>query len=322
MMIAGSNALPKNSRSSRLAIRLTCGGLTRGFVKNSIIASLRNVSITATVVLLATLVTQTATAQFINVETPLNRTSDSYFERIGIDFGFSLRGGQGPGTRIVGLLPNGQVNPTGDIVFRQGSLGAVPQFGGFDPNTAARSGIGIFGSGGSVSLGFIAGKGNTRSNVTTAPSITIPNGGSGTIFSGELRPFVTGIVPVLGQGQRMSFPNVIDDRDWRSRDSGPISDGQMPAVNYSNIDSTAEIGALSLQEITARKNARVAAQDAKAQKGVVSLVDAANKLIIDHKYGAARAKLSRAVRLIDENSNLLPLRESIAHQLEQIKDKR
>ena len=105
-------------------------------------------------------------AQQIKVGTPLQRSSDSYFERQGINFGFFMNGN----SRIRGLSPTGQILP--NIVVSQNSVGsAIPQVGGFDPNTQLTSGVGVFGSNGGFSLGLFAGKGSSRSlTSTTRPS--------------------------------------------------------------------------------------------------------------------------------------------------------
>jgi hypothetical protein len=54
--------------------------------------------------------------------------------------------------------------------------------------------------GGPLGLGFnmLAGQGSNRSHTVTAPTIVIPNGGSGYLFSGSMVPFVTGVIPVVG----------------------------------------------------------------------------------------------------------------------------
>ena len=46
---------------------------------------------------------------------------------------------------------------------------------------------------------FSASQGSNRSISSTSPSVTMPNGGFGSISSGTLRPFVTGFTPIVGQ---------------------------------------------------------------------------------------------------------------------------
>ena len=146
-------------------------------------------------------------AQNIGVTTPFTTATDSYFERMGVNFGFSFPNGTGSGSRVVGLFPNGQLNPNG-IVFNQGGFGgALPPFGGFDPASGARVGFGtVGGSGPNFSLGLSLAKGSTRTATTQAPSIVIPNGGFGGFSSGQFSPFVTSVSPVVFGNGRMLPP--------------------------------------------------------------------------------------------------------------------
>ena len=57
-----------------------------------------------------------SSGQGIHVQTPFNRVSDSYYENFGVSFGMNFANGTGNGSRIVGIFPNGQINPRG-IVF-------------------------------------------------------------------------------------------------------------------------------------------------------------------------------------------------------------
>jgi hypothetical protein len=136
-----------------------------------------------------------AGAQQIQVSTPFHSVSDSFFERFGVGFGFSIPGGG----KVVGLNPLGQPTPDGSIVFSQGGFGsAVPPFGGYDPGADARSGFARVGNNGNMFFNFAAGQGNTRSMISQTPTIVIPSGGSGTLIDATQQPFVTSIIPVVG----------------------------------------------------------------------------------------------------------------------------
>ncbi|MEM6472142.1 MAG: hypothetical protein AAF802_21450 [Planctomycetota bacterium] len=74
----------------------------------------------------------------------------------------------------------------------------VPFFGNPDPNSGLRSGFGFSGGGLRGSLGFSFAQGSSRSSVSTTPSVTTMNGYPGSISSQTIRPFVTGITPVVG----------------------------------------------------------------------------------------------------------------------------
>lgn len=119
----------------------------------------------------------TASGQMIHTQTPLQQGGSGFYESSGVNW--SLRGrnffasfGQGP------LLPQFG-NPTGD--------------------TGLRTGFGFGGGGGlSGNLGFNFSQGSSRGFSSTTPSLTTTNGYPGSIFSGTVRPFVTGFSPVVG----------------------------------------------------------------------------------------------------------------------------
>ena len=139
--------------------------------------------------------------QQVTITAPNHNIQDGFFERNGVGFGFNLRGNNvnGPGTRVVGLLPNGQVAPGGDLQFRQGGFNAAqPNFGGFNPGAGANAGVGIGGRGGDAFFNFAAAQGRTTSHTMEAPMVTVMNGMPGS-FSDQIQsPFVTGVTPVVG----------------------------------------------------------------------------------------------------------------------------
>ena len=211
---------------------------------------------------------QIASAQMIEVGTPIYGFGNSWYERQGVGFGFSLPGGQWGGSRVVGLLPNGQFTPNGQLQFTQGSFGGtLPMFGGYDPNAAGRLGFGVGGQGGGFRLGFEFGKGSTRSITSTAPSLMVQNGGGGFISSGQWTPFVTGWIPVVGN---FSGPQPIDNAVTRAVRSGQLrldnlgtgasETPELPAGNSSRsaesmTRSTAETASESVAAIRAAKAA-------------------------------------------------------------------
>lgn len=142
------------------------------------------------------------TAQQFALSTPFNTVNDSFFERIGMGFGFQLQGANpATGRGVVGLLPGGQINPSGGIVFSQGGANsALPQFGGHDPNNDANVGFGILKGGNGLFFNLTAGQGNTRTNTNQTPVIVLPNGVQGSVSDSSQTPFVTSIIPVVGSG--------------------------------------------------------------------------------------------------------------------------
>jgi hypothetical protein len=120
----------------------------------------------------------TGWAQQVQVTTPFHSLNDSYYENFGI-----------------GLSPMGRMGNRGGWFFSGTPANSTPpQFGGYDPSADATFGFRI----GQFGLNAIAGQGSNRSHVMEAPTVVIPNGGSGGIFSGSQRPFVMGVIPIVG----------------------------------------------------------------------------------------------------------------------------
>ena len=138
--------------------------------------------------------------QQVRNEVRFNTLNDSFYERQGVNFGFNLRGADPAGGRgVVGLDPTGQATPNGDLQFRQGgATSATPPFGGHDPASDASLGFATRGGGGDLLFNLFGGQGSSRSNVTQAPVVVIPNGGQGFVSDTSQTPFVTGVIPVVG----------------------------------------------------------------------------------------------------------------------------
>lgn len=243
-------------------------------------------------------------AQNINVSTPFQTNSDTFFENHRVGFGFALPGGRGNGSRIVGYGPQGL---TPNIGFSNGLNGAVPQFGGFNPASAARFGFGRVGSnGGGFSLGFNLAKGSNRQSLTTTPSLTTQNGFGGSLFSGQVRPFATGVVPIVGQGgdfrPRQNFVELQqpDNGVTRALQSGQLNLSAPPRdqtfqptapMNYSSAQSTAATGDMSVGEIKAERQRRIAAQN----QIVSGILERAQQLEQEKNFALARSKYREAL---------------------------
>ena len=147
----------------------------------------------------------------IVVEVRFITLRDEFFERVGIDFDFSINDNAGNidpnadrlGTsRIIGRSPV-ETNPFTstqdlDIQFLQNSFNtAAPAFGGFDLTTAANFGFAILSD---IEVFFLiqASKGDTRSNIMQAPTVTMFNGQSASVSDFTQRSFVTSVIPVVG----------------------------------------------------------------------------------------------------------------------------
>ena len=242
-------------------------------------------------------------AQQIQVATPLTNTSSSYYERMGVNFGFNFRGGRRPGSRIVGLMPNGQFTPNGNLVFQQGGMNsAIPPFGGYDPNANARfrfSRVNPSGSG--FSLGFDFAQGSSRSMTSTTPSIMVQNGHGGSITSGAYRPYVTGIIPVSGNYIQRPTPFFTDNAVTRAIQSRADLTRRSPreeravtrtSRTYSNPFSTAQTGDISVANIKAQRAQRAIDEAHKYR----ALLNSAAKAESEGDFRVARINLRDAIK--------------------------
>jgi hypothetical protein len=123
--------------------------------------------------------------QQVHVSTPLIGISDSYYEHFGVGWGWR------------------QAGPRGGWFMNFGSpQSVIPPFGGYDPNQDFRVGFG----GRNFQFSLAASQGSNRTLTMAAPSLTMMNGARGQIFSGSIRPFVTGVIPVVGGYPVVPYP--------------------------------------------------------------------------------------------------------------------
>ncbi|HEX5471961.1 MAG TPA: hypothetical protein VFW73_08740, partial [Lacipirellulaceae bacterium] len=172
----------------------------------------------------------------VTIEVRFITLNDTFFERIGIDFdmnivdknivgatpvpgGLSNIPGQ-PATNVqsatVGMLQAGSPStfPTFttdlDVPFRQGSfdLAVPPVFSGFDANSAATMGFAILSD---IEAYFLiqAAQGDSRTNVLEAPKITLFNGQQAFVADATQRPFVVGVIPVVGEFASAQQPVIV-----------------------------------------------------------------------------------------------------------------
>lgn len=166
----------------------------------------------------------------ITIEVRFIRLNDRFFERIGVDFQMNIEDrtigtadlvpGQvfepGRQSAIVGLqppvLPNNPFpNYTTDldIPFRQGSFAAtqlVP-FGG-QVQGAATFGFAILSD---LEAFFLieAAQSDSRTNVLNAPKVTLFNGQQAFVADTTQRPFVIGVIPVVGEFVAAQQPVIV-----------------------------------------------------------------------------------------------------------------
>jgi hypothetical protein len=127
-------------------------------------------------ILLGGLCSSNAWGQYSALATPFNTAGGSFYENIGITWGFSGRN-----------------------IFFNGIGAAPPPFGGHDPGADGSFG---FRSGG-FSFRLNAGQGSSTTLGSQTPMIVVPDGVPGALFDGRQQPFVTGVVPVVGAAPAM-----------------------------------------------------------------------------------------------------------------------
>ena len=215
-----------------------------------------------------------AVAQYSFIQTPFNSASHSYYENIGTTWGVQGRGwffnfgGPGPGV--------------------------APAFGGFDPNAQTNLGFGFRGNGVSGRFSLTAGQGSDSFISTATPGVTVPNGGMGFFSDVQQRPFVLGIIPVVGEP--------VSPLKWRlermaelgnSPGAGNLSDegsASDKATGSSSGNSSAERGDLSVAAIRAQQ----AAEDEAKSAEIEALLDKARSLEEAGKPGQAKIYYKRA----------------------------
>ena len=230
----------------------------------------------AIAMLVAAVRAEGARAQQTTIGTPHPTVGHSFYEHFGTSWG--IRG-------------NGWF-------FQFGGGGAVPPFGGFDPNAGANFGF----AGPNGFLNISAGQGSSSTFSGQAPMVTVMNGGSGAFFDQTLRPFVMGITPVVG-GQPPVFHSVLQERLSRLEAGEATgtgsSAGAAPAVaggGAARGPSSAERGELSVAEIKARKAAGEQSADAAATGEIEALLENARGAIAAGKAGVAKIHLQMAAR--------------------------
>lgn len=112
--------------------------------------------------------------QMVTTQSPLQHQSSSFYEYSHVGWGVH--------------------NPHYFMNFNGG--GALPPFGGYQPNAGLQGGLAV----GNSHLNFGFGQGASYTSTTTTPVLTTTNGFPGYLFIGTERPFVTGVTPVVGSG--------------------------------------------------------------------------------------------------------------------------
>ncbi len=168
----------------------------------------------------------------VSVELRAVLVSETFFERIGVDFDMNLRtptsnrepdmvnGTYVPapfinrtadrlGGLISGMTNAGVLTPDLNIPIRNSSYNfTTPQFGGYQPEAGITLGL-AFLSDIQVFMFLEAVQGDRRAHIMQAPKITVYNGQEATIGGFMSRPQVTGLIPTtLGNGTVVMMPNL------------------------------------------------------------------------------------------------------------------
>lgn len=235
-----------------------------------------------------------AVAQQVNVGTPYGNGGHSFYENIGLGWGMSGNGWS--------------FNFPGPV---------APPFGGGGTGGGASFGGG-FGGGG---FRLTAEQGASRSFSSQSPSVTVMNGGMGYFSDTQIRPFVTGLVPVVGNMPTAppllpmvgNEVNPVHERLGRLAAEGPAAAAKARAADVEEVDaaadkplvlgggggggfaaseSSAARGDLSIAEIKARQAAAASQTDSE----VAALMLKAETALADGKSGVAKVYYQMAAR--------------------------
>ncbi|HEV7279135.1 MAG TPA: hypothetical protein VGN57_02880 [Pirellulaceae bacterium] len=208
--------------------------------------------------------------QNVVVGTPFNNVGDSFYENYGASGSWS----------------------NGNAFFNWGGGGAVPPFGGYDPNADARFGLNV----GGLNLNFTAGQGSSRFSSSQTPMVTVPNGGYGSIFSGTVTPFVTGFVPVVGAdgGIYGGGSTMLEDR-WSRLQAGerptPLKPEAQNVRQASFADRASDLHQPTNSLPSSRSSAEVATAGVAAQRAAYLAEASRESLVGNERF---RQALERA----------------------------
>jgi hypothetical protein len=194
-------------------------------------------------------------AQQVNIGGPFNNVGHGFYESIGTRWGL-----QGPGW-----------------FFNFGGPPPAPAFGGFDPNAGAQFGAGFRAGNTTGFFNLNVGQGANSTFVSQTPNITIPNGGNGIFIDGTFRPFVTSIIPVVGDNSdpsplRERLRRLKSGQEIASQSPGEDTSASEPAPSGGGNNargSSADRGALSVAAI----KAQAAAEDKAAADELAVLLE-------------------------------------------------
>jgi general secretion pathway protein D len=217
----------------------------------------------------------------VTIEVRFINLSDNFFERIGIDFDFNIddnftgpfvpiNSDQGP-SAVIGLDPAIPLTPTAnlDLQFRQGSFQAtVPNIPGvgFDPAAAGTFGFAILSD---IEAFFViqAAQGDTRSNILQAPKVTLFNGQTAFISDTSQRPFVTSIIPVVGDFAAAQQPVIVVLSEGTQLSVQGVVSSDRRFVRLTIVPFFSTIGNVEEFTFTGSKTTKTTSSSSSAKKG-------------------------------------------------------
>jgi hypothetical protein len=261
------------------------------------------------------LVSAPVSAQQVGVGVPSVGVQNRFFEQFQVGWGFQRR------------------TPNGSMFFQFGGP-ANPPFGGFNPNVGANFGAAQRWGNGELFFNFSAAQGYSSSLSMTAPSVTLTNGVPGFVQDVTIRPFVTGVIPVVGDAAIMPFPvypvgplvppvvtpvltSPVLERLARLRHepkaAGP-QDLEAPAagpMTPNRRDSTAQRGEVSIAEIRRQQAAEDAAEQAELERIIAegrAAEESGQRSIarVRYRQAAARVDGQRRQELLQAVERLSP----------------
>jgi hypothetical protein len=234
---------------------------------------------------------------------PLNSVGSGFNQSAGIHWNAGIPGWNAGGTRVMGLSPQGPqgsrgaLTPNLNFSFHGGNL--VPPFGYFNPGAGGRLDV----RGRNFQLGLTLAKGSSTSLSMQAPSLMVPNGSGGSMFSGQIRPFVTGVVPVLGCYSGGYPDNAVTravasgmlDRSPETHKNSSLPRSE-PA-QFSNPRSTALTGDLSVAEIREQRSQMLE----QRRERMNEIVQEAQALLSQEDRAGGRRKYLEALKYADDD---------------------
>jgi hypothetical protein len=207
------------------------------------------------------------------IGTPFNTTNGSFFSQTGVGFGFGIPAAMpNGGSGVVGLNPQGGFAP--NIMFQNGGQPAIPF--GLGPTTPGASfGYAVKTPLGTAFFGLTASQGSDRGLMSGSPSVTTMNGGTGFFSDTSQSPFVTSVVPVVGDGGN----SVLGERLQRlANGEGATTQAELPPDAKPERPAAADKpavheGAAAGQNADALSRRLSAAQDSSAGQPVSSLAE-------------------------------------------------